>query len=828
MKVAYSWLKQYADFNLSVEETSALLTDCGLEIDAVEEVESIRGGLKGLVVGEVLRCEPHPDSDHLHVTSVDIGQGEPLPIVCGAANVAAGQKVIVATIGTVLYDGDKSFTIKKSKLRGVESHGMICAEDEIGVGTSHEGIMVLPPDTPAGMPAAAFFNLESETVFEIGLTPNRSDATSHIGVARDIAALETIRNHHPLKLNYPSVAAFKAGSGRPVEIEVLAPEDAPRYAGLCLKNVKVGPSPDWLQKRLSSVGLRPINNVVDVTNFILMEMGQPLHAFDRARIKGGKIVVRHARKGEKLVTLDGVERNLSEKNLMICNESEPMCIAGVFGGLEAGVSEQTTDVFLESAYFNPVSIRKTAREHGLNTDASFRYERGCDPEICLYALKRAALLLTEIAQAEICSEIIDLYPRPISRASVEFSLDYLQRLVGKAVPAGEVKAVLEALEMQVETTPSEPSLLQGTRAEAIRFKVVVPLNKADVTRAADVVEEFLRIYGYNRIEMQNRISYTMGERNENKAERAQTRVSEHLSANGFYEIMNNSLCPESLAEKFHLENVVKMLNPLSKETSVMRPSLLFGGLSSIAYNANRKQEQIKFYEFGRTYATVPQAEREADVTKRYREENHLSLLLYGNRNEEIWQEETRNVDFYCLKAYVEKIWKLLRIDARKCRETEIQDLEFDRAVQIDLPGGKPGARFGQVKTSLCQAFDIKHAVFYADFHWDNLMKAMPKEAPQYKEVPRFPEVRRDLALLADKAVRFSQIEQVARKSEKSLLKAVSLFDVYEGKNLPEGKKSYAVSFILQSPEKTLTDKQIEAVMEKIAGNLQKELGCSLR
>lgn len=828
MKVAYSWLKQYADLDLDANEVSRLLTDCGLEIDAVEEVESIRGGLKGLVVGEVLTCEPHPDSDHMHVTTVNIGQGEPLQIVCGAANVAAGQKVIVATIGTVLYDGDKSFMIKKSKLRGVESFGMICAEDEIGVGNSHEGIMVLPTDTPVGMPAASYFKMESETVFEIGLTPNRSDATSHIGVARDLVALENIRNGHPSKLHYPSVDAFRPGTGRPVEVEVCSPEDAPRYAGLCMKNVKVQESPDWLKKRLTSVGLRPINNVVDVTNFILMEMGQPMHAFDRAKIKGNRIIVRHARAGEKMITLDGVERNLSERNLMICNTEEPMCIAGVFGGLDAGVSDSTTEVFLESAYFNPVSIRKTAREHGLNTDASFRYERGCDPEICIYALKRAALLLAEVAQAEPGSEIIDIYPSPIPRAAVEFNLDYINRLIGEKIPATEVRSVLEALEMQVETIPADLSGTEKTDPAGILFKVTVPTNKADVTRPADIAEEFLRIYGYNRIAMQYRLSYGMNMAKSEEPERIQTRISEHLSANGFYEIMNNSLCSESYIEKFHLENIVKMLNPLSKEMCIMRPSLLFGGLTSIAYNLNRKQNLIRFYEFGRTYATVPGSGENRDVTKRYREENHLSLLLCGIDREENWQQKPQPTDYYQLKSYVEKIWKLLRLDTLRCRRTEASAAEFAYALQIDLPGGKPGVRFGEVNASLCHAFDIKQRVFYADFHWDNILQAIPRKAPQYKEVNRYPEVRRDLALLIDKNIRFDQIEETARKSEKALLKDISLFDVYEGKNLPEGKKSYAVSFILQDEGKTLTDKQIEKVMEKITAHLQKELGCSLR
>ncbi len=820
MKVAYGWLRQYADFDLSVEEVSSLLTDCGLEIDAVEEVESIRGGLKGIVTGKVLTCEPHPDSDHLHLTTVDVGQEEPLPIVCGAANVAAGQKVVVATVGTVLYDGEESFTIKKSKLRGKDSYGMICAEDEIGVGTRHEGIMVLPEDTPVGMPAAEYFKLQSETVFEIGLTPNRSDATSHIGVVRDLVALENIRNNRALAVKYPSVSEFRSGHGLQITVDVQDKENCPRYAGLCIKGVKVQPSPEWLQKRLASVGLRPINNVVDVTNFILMEMGQPMHAFDIAKIKGNRIVVRRAREGERMVTLDGVERKLGLQNLMICNESEPMCIAGVFGGADAGVSDSTTDVFLESAYFNPVSIRKTAREHGLNTDASFRYERGADPDICLYALKRAALLLAEVSGGETASEIIDIYPSPIVRPEVEFCLDYLNRLVGEEITGEEVKRVLESLEMEVEMIPaSQPA--------QTRFKVRVPLNKPDVTRPADVVEEFLRIYGYNRIESGNRITYGMRLQKSAEPERTVTHVSEFLSHNGFDEIMNNSLCAETHIETFHLENVVRMLNPLSKEMSILRPVLLFGGLSSIVYNLHHKQTNIRFYEFGRTYATVSGAEASASVTEKFREENHLGLWLCGADHEELWQHTPRSFDFYALKSYAEKICGLLRINMAKIRCTELQDDYFAYGLQWEM-AGKPAVKIGEVKPSVCALFDIKVPVFHADFNWDVVLKAMPKKAPEYKEVNRFPEVRRDLALLVDSNVKFAQIEEIARKNEKNLLREVSLFDVYEGKNLPEGKKSYAVSFILQDEGKTLTDKQIEKTMERISSALQAGLGCTLR
>lgn len=822
MKVAYNWLKEYADLDLSVNEVSTLLTDCGLEIDAVEEVENIRGGLKGLVVGKVLTCVPHPDSDHLHCTTVDVGQGEPLAIVCGAANVAAGQKVIVATVGTVLYEGDKSFVIKKSKLRGAESNGMICAEDEIGVGSSHEGIMVLPEDTPVGMPAAEYFHLQSESVFEIGLTPNRSDATSHIGVVRDLVALERVRRGKDIAVKYPSVADFKPGSGLSVSVEVQDAENCPRYAGLCINGVKVQPSPEWLQKRLLSVGLRPINNVVDVTNFVLMETGQPMHAFDMAKIKGHKVVVRRAHEGEKLVTLDGVERTLSAQNLMICNESEPMCIAGVFGGADAGVLDSTFEVFLESAYFHPVSIRKTAREHGLNTDASFRYERGADPDICVYALKRAALLLAETAGGAVAaSDIIDIYPKPIEKPLVTFQLDYLWRLVGQTLPAAQVTSVLRSLEMQVTELPGQ------TESET-RFEVRVPLSKTDVTRPADVVEEFLRIYGYNNIVSAQRINYGMRAQKSAEPERVVTQVSEFLSHNGFDEIMNNSLCAESQIEKFGLQNVVKMLNPLSKEMSIMRQSLLFGGLSSLSYNLRHKQGNLRFYEFGRTYTLRADAAPDAPVTDKFLEENHLGLWLCGNNHSEIWQHTAQAFNFYALKEYVLKVWRLLRLNTLKCRFVEAENDHLAYGMAILLPSGKPGVCFGEVKAEVCATFDLKMPVFYADFDWDKIIKAMPKNAPEYKEVNRFPEVRRDLALLADSSLKFAQIEEVARKSEKNLLREVSLFDVYEGKNLPQGKKSYAVSFILQDEEKTLTDLQIEKVMEKITANLQSQLACTLR
>lgn len=824
MKVAYSWLKDYVAVDLSAEDTARWLTDGGLEVEGVEAYESVKGGLQGLVVGEVLTCEAHPDSDHLHLTTVNVGGEQPLNIVCGAPNVAAGQKVIVATIGTVLYNGDESFTIKKSKIRGAESFGMICAEDEIGVGESHDGIMVLPADTPVGMPAADYFKIHRDTVLEIGLTPNRADATSHIGVARDLAAMLQVRENRNVKLQYPSVDNFKADgtAPAPVSVEVTDATLCPRYTGLSLKNVKVAPSPAWLRERLQSVGIRPINNVVDVTNYVLMETGQPLHAFDRRHIQGDKIVVRTAKAGETLVTLDGVKRELQPTHLMICNAEKPMCIAGVFGGEEAGVHDDTTAVFLESAYFNPVSIRKTARAHGLNTDASFRYERGADPNITAYALKRAALLLAEVAGAESDGAIVDVYPQPVEPAIVDFDLPRMRTLIGKAISTDETKKILEALEMTVEPLPDKADTL----------RVQVPTNKPDVTREADLTEEVLRIYGYNRIEMSGRLAYAPNAQPGKGDERVQKRVSDLLSDNGFIEIMNNSLCKQADVAEIaaYAETAVALANPLSQELNVMRPSLLFGGLASVAFNLNHKQNNLKFYEFGRSYRRQPEAAADAPVASRFAESQHLALWLTGLEQPENWRDQpARQSDFYSLKKAVEQVLKSLRLLGvglkLKTDEAQLPGLQYGLQYECN---GKTLVAFGEVQPQLLRRFDIKQPVFYADFDWDAVLKCRPVKPVVYQEIAKFPAVKRDLALLVDKAVTFKQVEAAARQAEKALLRQIRLFDVYEGKNLPAGKKSYAVSFMLQDPSKTLTDKQIEKAMEKIFNSLKQQAGAELR
>lgn len=817
MKVAYSWLKEYVDFDLSAEETARRLTDGGLEVEGVETYESVKGGLQGLVVGKVLTCEAHPDSDHLHLTTVDVGGEQPLNIVCGAPNVAAGQKVIVATIGTILYNGDESFTIKKSKIRGAESFGMICAEDEIGVGASHDGIMVLPADTPVGMPAADYFKIHRDTVLEIGLTPNRADATSHIGVARDLAAMLKVRDLADVRLKYPSAEGFKASaSPAPVQVEVADATLCPRYTGLSLKNVKIAPSPAWMRERLQSVGIRPINNVVDVTNYILMEMGQPMHAFDRRHIKGNKIVVRTAKAGETLVTLDGVKRELQPTHLMICNAEAPMCIAGVFGGEEAGVHDDTTEIFLESAYFNPVSIRKTARAHGLNTDASFRYERGADPNITEYALKRAALLLIELAGAEPDGAVVDIYPQPIARPVVDLNIPRMQTLIGKAITTEETRRILEAMEMETE----------AVSADCLRVKV--PTNKPDVTREADLTEEVLRIYGYNRIEMSERLSYAPNARPGSPDEQVRKRTADLLSDNGFIEIMNNSLCKQADVTEtgWYAETAVTLANPLSQELNVLRPSLLFGGLASVALNLNHKQNNLKFYEFGRTYRRQPEAAAGAPVTERFAETQHLALWLTGMEQPENWRDQpARQSDFYSLKKAVEQVLQSLRLTDSKLNEAQLPGLQYGLQYECN---GKVLVSFGEVQPQLLRRFDLKQPVFYADFDWDAVLKCRPVKPVVYKEISKFPAVKRDLALLVNHTVSFKQIEAAARQAEKALLRDIRLFDVYEGKNLPDGKKSYAVSFMLQDPGKTLTDKQIEKAMEKIFNSLAQQTGAELR
>ncbi len=817
MNISYSWLKDFVDFDLSAVETADLLTSIGLENGPVEMVESIRGGLEGLVIGEVLTCEPHPDSDHLHVTTVDVGGPEPLPIVCGAPNVAAGQKVVVATIGTKLYDGDECFTIKKSKIRGKESFGMICAEDEIGIGTSHEGIIVLPADAQVGMPASRYYHLESQPVLEVDITPNRADAASHFGVARDLYAALKSKGQN-VCLRRPSVDAFKVDNHKlEIEVDVQNTEACPRYAGISLTGVHVKESPKWLQDRLRLIGLHPINNVVDITNYLLHEFGQPLHAFDADKIKGRRIEVRCSG-GSKFTTLDGVERTLDEKDLMICNAGEPMCMAGVFGGLDSGVTEQTTSVFLESAYFNPVWVRKTARRHGLNTDSSFRFERGVDPHQTLYVLKRAALMVKELADAEISSEIVDKYPQPIEDFKVTLSYEKCDSLIGKQLGHDVIKNILEALEMKVVS--EKDGVLE----------LLVPAYRVDVQRDCDVIEDILRIYGYNNVEYTSSIKSTLTYSSHPDSNRLQNLISEQLTACGFHEILNNSLTSVSYykdLQTFPEANAVRVINALSQDLELMRQTLLFGGLENIARNRNRRATDLKFYEFGSCYHFHAENRREGEVLSPYSEEMHLGMWLCGNRNPQTWNAAAEPATVYDLKAYVQNVFLRLGLEGVQMEEAEACDL-YTHSLLYRTRSGKLLAGVSEVNPAVLAKFDIDAPVFYADIEWPLLMKSIRNNKVLYAELPKFPEVRRDLALLIDSQVHFSDIERIALQSEKKLLKKVSLFDVYEGKSLPAGKKSYAVSFVLQDESQTLTDQRIEAIMNKIISNIKQQLGASLR
>ena len=816
MNVSYSWLKEFVDFDLSAAQTADVLTSIGLENGPVEWVESVKGGLAGLVIGEVLTCVAHPDSDHLHITTVNVGADELLTIVCGAPNVAAGQKVVVATIGTKLYDGDECFTIKKSKIRGQESFGMICAEDEIGIGTDHAGIIVLPADAPVGMPAAQYYHLESQPVLEVDITPNRADATSHYGVARDLYAWLRSQGKD-VTLRRPSVEAFKVDNHNlTIDVDVQNPEACPRYAGVALTNVKIKESPKWLQDRLRLIGLHPINNVVDITNYLLHETGQPLHAFDAAKIKGNKIVVRTAE--GKFTTLDGVERTLDGRDLMICNAEEPMCMAGVFGGLDSGVTGTTTSVFIESAYFNPVWVRKTARRHGLNTDSSFRFERGIDPANTLYVLKRAALMIKELADAEISSEITDIYPVPVEDFKVTLSYERCDSLIGKQIDHQTIKTILEALEIKILSENDGVLSLQ------------VPAYRVDVQRDCDVIEDILRIYGYNNVEYTDSIKSTLSYTNGLDSNRLMNLVSEQLTAAGFNEVLNNSLTSLSYydgLQTWPLDRCVKVMNALSNDLGVMRQSLLFGGLENIARNRNRRLTDLKLYEYGSCYHFSAADRREGEVLSPYSEEPHFALWLSGNRKSQCWNAASEPVTVYDLKGYLEGIFTRLGFTDRQIEEGEGSDL-YVHTLTYKTRGNKPVALLAEVSPAVLRKFDIDAPVYYADIEWAQLMKAIRSHKVSYTELPKFPEVRRDLALLLDRSGRFSEIEQIAFATEKKLLREVSLFDVYEGKGLLAGKKSYAVSFILQDESQTLTDKRIDDVMNKIINNLTNKLGAVLR
>ena len=822
MNISYNWLKEYVDFDLAPAEVAAALTSIGLETGSVEEVETIKGGLRGLVVGEVLTCEPHPNSDHMHVCTVRLApEGEPVQIVCGAPNVAAGQKVVVATIGTKLYDGDECFTIKKSKLRGIESNGMICAEDEIGVGTDHAGIIVLPANTPVGTPAAEYYQVKSDYLLEVDITPNRADACSHYGVARDLYAW-LVQNGKQTALRRPSVDSFAVDNhDLDIDVRVENPEACPRYAGVTVSGVTVKESPQWLQDKLRAIGLRPINNVVDVTNYIVHAFGQPLHCFDAAQVKGRQVVVKTMPSGTPFVTLDGTERKLDERDLMICNAEEPMCIAGVFGGLASGSTEQTTDVFLESAYFHPTWIRKTARRHGLNTDASFRFERGIDPNSVIYCLKLAALMVKELAGGAISSEIKDVRNAQFPDFRVELPYQYVHDLVGKTIPEETIKSIVTSLEMKIVCETPGALILD------------VPPYRVDVQRPCDVVEDILRIYGYNNVEIPTTLHSSLTTKGEeDKSNRLQNLVAEQLVGCGFNEILNNSLTRAAYydaLQSYPADRLVRLLNPLSADLNVLRQTLLFGGLESIARNANRKNADLKFFEFGNCYhyddAKAGDPER---VLAPYSEELHLGLWLTGKRVANSWAHPDEDTSVYELKAHVENIFARLGLNRRDLVVGNLSDDIFATALSVHTRGGKRLASFGIVARKLLKPFDIEHEVYFADLNWKELLKAARNVKVSYYELSKFPAVKRDLALLLDKQVPFADIEKIAYDTEKKLLKDVSLFDVYEGKNLEAGKKSYAVSFLLQDENATLNDKQIDKIMSKLIANLENKLGAKLR
>lgn len=834
MNISYKWLKRYIDLQDDAQTVAKILTSIGLEVGTVETVETIRGGLKGLVVGEVLTCEPHPNSDHLHITKVNIGEGEPLPIVCGAPNVAAGQKVIVATIGTVLYDGDQSFTIKKGKLRGEDSWGMICAEDEIGVGTDHAGIIVLPADTPVGMPAAEFYHVENDAVIEVDITPNRSDACSHFGVARDLYAYYKAHNNptsalpsrEGVQLTKPSVEEFKEeDQTSPISVFVDAPDAAPRYSGLYIKGVEVKESPEWLKNSLLAIGLRPINNVVDVTNFVLHEMGQALHAFDADKIKGNEIHVRYAKQGEKFVTLDGVEREMDSRDLMIANKEEAMCIAGVFGGLESGVTENTKNIFLESAYFDPVTIRKTSRRHQLQTDASFRYERGCDPCNTIYVLKRAALLIKEVANAEQVGLIIDnsASQELLKPWSVTIDINRVNSLIGKAIGEETIETILNALEIEILSKNGSV------------WNLAVPRYRVDVQRECDVVEDILRIYGYDNVEFPEKLNTSLAYGVKPDPEKLRRRIAEQLTAQGFNEILNNSLTKVSYYEpltQLTLDTCVKIMNPLSQDLGVMRQTLLFGGLESIARNANRKNADLKFYEFGNCYHyKANPAAREHNPENslvEYSEEPHMALWITGNKAAQTWVRKEEKTTFYQLRAYVNNILVRLGVDLSKTTVERLENELFSDGLVLKATNGKALGFIGIVARKQLKAFDIEQEVFYADLDWNQLLKQNKQYKAVISDLPKYPEVKRDFALLVDKTVEFADLARAAFATEKKLLKNVYLFDVYEGKNLEAGKKSYALSFILQDAENTLKDTQIENIMNRMKATFEEKFHATLR
>ena len=806
MKISYNWLKQFIKIDLKSEETAILLTDLGLEVEVVEKYQSVRGGLEGVIVGHVLTCEKHPDADRLSITTVDLGDGTPVQIVCGASNVAKGQKVPVATIGTKLFDKEGvEFEIKKGKIRGQESHGMICAEDELGLGTSHDGIMILDATLRPGTPCAKVFNIENDEVFEIGLTPNRADAMSHYGVARDLRA-SLLQKNSNIELITPTVSTFRIDKRTlKIDVDVKDSKLAPRYCGVTISGVTVKSSPAWLQNRLKAIGLTPKNNIVDVTNYILHDLGQPLHAFDASKISG-KIIVKTLEAGTKFTTLDDVERTLHEEDLMICDEKGPLCIAGVFGGKGSGVTETTNSIFLESAYFNPISVRKSAKRHALNTDASFRFERGIDANITEFALKRAALLIKEIAGGEITSDIVDIYPKKIEDFPVFLNFDKTTKLIGQELPKETIKKILASLDIKVNSVTDKG------------LGLIIPSYRVDVQREVDVIEEILRVYGYNNIDFTKKLNATVANSARTEDYKVQNIIANQLNSLGFHEMIANSLTSPDyvkLSEMLKEEYNVMMLNPLSNDLSAMRQSLLFSGLEAVSYNINRRNGDLKLFEFGKTYHKLPSG---------YDEPKHLTLFVTGNRNSESWTTTEKPSDFFLFKGFVDSV--LNRLGICKTQNKPAESDVFAEGIAVAC-GNDILLEFGTIKKSILKHFDIKQEVLFADFNWNLILKLISNKI-KFTDIPKYPEVCRDLALLVDNSVTFDTIYNIARQSEKSLLKDINLFDVYQGKNLPEGKKSYAVSFTLQDNTKTLTDEQIDKIMNKLQKNLEIEVGASLR
>ncbi len=819
MKISFNWLKQYLNFDLTPEETAQHLTDCGLEVEGIEMFESVKGGLRGLVIGCVKTCEDHPNSDHLHITTVDVGREELLHVVCGAANVAAGQKVVVATVGTVLYSEEGSFTIKKSKIRGEVSEGMICAEDEIGLGGSHDGIMVLPEDAVVGTLASEYFSTETDHVLEIGLTPNRSDATSHIGVARDLYAVLTHKNIPCGQLHVPAVSSRLSNNQFSVNVTVENREKCPRYSGLCFQNITVKDSPQWLQNRLKSIGVRPINVVVDITQYVMFEVGLPLHAFDANKITGNKVIVKTLEEGTPFVTLDGKEIKLSSEDLMICNETEPMCLAGVFGGQTSGVSNKTKSIFLEAAYFEPTTIRKSSKRHGLKTDAAFRYERGCDPHITTYALNRAAQMMCDLAGAEISSDMVDVYPHKIEKNTIDLELAEITRIVGKSIDMSTVSNILLSLGFEVHGNNTE------------RIAVTVPLNKVDITRPVDLIEDVLRIYGYNQVEIARSVAYDPHSVVETSSKKLIRKMSNFLVNNGYYEIMNNSLTKEEYVEKYQdaiQKTAVKVLNPLSSELAYLRQSLMFLGLETIARNVNFKNQNLALFEIGKSYEKLSEStsENNADVALRFSEKEALAMWVYGKKHEDTWNKTGEKQDFYQLKNVLNNL--LASIGVNQWETVMVTtDFEFNESLNY-IKNDVVIAKLGMVSPAIASAFDIKKEVYYAELNIPAIMELLDNNTVVFKPIIPFPAVKRDLALLVDKAVTYQQLEKIAYQYGSNKLTAVSLFDVYEGDKIEAGKKSYALNFTLQNASKTLTDEEIHKIMNKLIAAFEKECGAMLR